>query len=97
MRFQIKIKSPKSIDNAYELFEDIQNRYGLYDNCVLDFRQNNIPDYILIESTDKDMLKELIEKIRAIHKNLNIKLIKISDKNTILDEDRKEETGGLPV
>jgi len=49
----------KNKEQAYKLFEEIQNRYSLYDNCVIE--------------TDVPM------------------------EDTIIDEDRKEETGGFEV
>lgn len=49
----------KNEEQAYKLFEEIQNKYSLYDNCVLE--------------TD------------------------VSIEDTIIDEDRKTETGGFEV
>lgn len=49
----------KDEEQAYKLFEEIQNKYNLYDNCVI---ETNVPM-----------------------------------EDTIIDEDRKEETGGYEV
>ena len=49
----------KEEEQAQNLFEEIQNKYSLYDNCVLD--------------------------------------TSVSMEDTIIDEDRKEETGGFEV
>lgn len=46
-------------EQAYKLFEEIQNKYSLYDNCVIETN--------------------------------------VTMDNTIIDEDRKEETGGFEV
>lgn len=57
MRYQIVIEGSKE-EQVRELFEEIQNKYGFYDNCVLQ---------------------------------------EVEDEDTIIDEDRKEETGFLEV
>jgi len=49
----------KDEEQAYKLFEEIQNKYSLYDNCVIE--------------------------------------VGIPMEDTIVDEDRKKETGGYEV
>lgn len=49
----------KDEGKAYDLFEEIQNRYKLFDNCVIE--------------------------------------TEVSMEDTIVDDDRKEETGGYEV
>ena len=97
MTYQIVIKAPKEVGKAYNLFEGIQNDYSLYDNCILDSDSSNKPDEIRIESTSKEMLKNLIKKIKSRYKIKRIRLIKVNKAYTIIDEGRDSETGGFPV
>lgn len=95
--YHIIIKSPEDYDDAYELFENIQNTYNLYDNCVIDFDEAEVPDNIIIESTDKERLENLMEKLKIKYKLEDITLEKVSKDNTIIEIGRDEETGGFPV
>ena len=48
--FQIIIEGKKE-DQMRRLFEEIQNKYGLYDNCVL---QEHLEDKSIIEDNRTD-------------------------------------------
>lgn len=85
-------------EDGYKLFERIQNDYNLYDNCVIDIGDEGKAEQIVIESSDKKKLITLgyaIKKNYKLGKMLKLKEVDISD--TIIDEDRKEETGGLAI
>jgi len=83
----------KDIDEAYDLFEEIQNKYNLFDNCVID--EGN-PFEIRIEGKDKAQINDFSKELAREYK-INPKVLSVPISDTILDEDRKEETGGFEV
>lgn len=85
---------------GYEVFEEIQNKYSLYDNCVIDYDEGeNKPNFVRIEGKNLNEITNLARKILEKHyplvKELKISVVPISD--TIIEEDRREETGGLAI
>lgn len=89
----INVKS-LGYDIAHELFEDIQNQYGLYDNCVI---EDENADRIIIESIDKKRLHSLAKKIKEKCCLKKVFVRKVNKEYTIIDEGRDSETGGLAV
>ena len=83
----------KGIGKAYDLFEEIQNRYNLFDNCVID--EGN-PFEIRIEGKNKLQINNFAKKLEKNYK-IKPKVLSVPISDTILDEDRKEETGGFEV
>ena len=83
----------KDEDKAYDLFEEIQNRYNLFDNCVID--EGN-PFEIRIEGKNKFQINNFAKKLAKNYK-IKPKVLSVPISDTILDEDRKEETGGFEV
>lgn len=83
----------KDIDKAYDLFEEIQNRYNLFDNCVID---EGSPFEIRIEGKNKLQINNFAKKLAKNYK-IKPRVLSVPISDTILDEDRKEETGGFEV
>lgn len=92
MVFQIRIV-PKNLKNYDVLFEHIQNRFNLYDNCVC---SDNAA--ILIEGHIKAEVEGLLKDIQKdyVSEATSITLEDCPEEDTILD-DRREETGRLMV
>lgn len=83
-------------ENGYPLFEEIQNKYSLYDNCVIDSNEKGETEQIVIEGKDLSQIMSLAQKILyEFVKELKIAIVPIED--TIIDDDRREETGGLEI
>ncbi len=86
----------KDEDEAYDLFEKIQNKYSLYDNCVIDTPQK--PNYpsIIIEGKNINQINNFANILTKKYK-IKPKVISVPISDTILDTDRKDETGGFEV
>lgn len=91
---QIKINI-KNLDDAYDLFEKIQNKYSLYDNCVIDEEKNNYGT-IVIEGKNINQINSLAKELSKEY-NIKPKIISVSINDTIVEKDRQEETGGFEV
>jgi len=81
---------------GYEIFEEVQNFYSLYDNCVIDLEEDKSkPHFVTIEGKNireiTDLAKNILLKYYPLIKELKISVVPIED--TIIDEDRREETG----
>lgn len=85
----------KNEEEAYDLFEEIQNGYSLYDNCVIDTEKNN-SFTIRIEGKNISRINSLIKELSKEY-NIKPKVISVPISDTIIDADRKEETGGFEV
>ena len=90
----------KNEKKGYDIFEEIQNRFKLFDNCCLDGNEKpDKPCFVRIEGIDLDevtkLAKRILEKYYPKIKELKISIVPIED--TIIDDDRKEETGCLSV
>lgn len=97
--FQIIINVKSfSYDRGYELFENLQNSFNLFDNCVIETSLDGlITNKIIIESTDEKRLKSLANKIKKDYKLKDVKVKKINKKDTIIENGRDSEIGGYPV
>lgn len=87
-------------DEAYELFEKIQNDFSLYDNCVIEddnVGMDDKADRIIIESTNKKRLHFLAKSIKRKYCLKKVSVRKINKEYTIIDEGRDNETGGLAI
>lgn len=86
----------KDEDEAYDLFEKIQNKYSLYDNCVIDTPQK--PNYpsIIIEGKNETQINNFANVLAKKYK-IKPKVISISISDTIVEKVRREETGGFEV
>jgi uncharacterized protein YbaP (TraB family) len=84
-------------DKAYDLFEEIQNKYSLYDNCVIETDEDETkPCAIIIEGKNFQEMKKLSQILSNDYK-IKLKVIPVPVSDTIIDDDRKEETGGFQV
>ena len=62
--YQITIKVGRNEGRAYTLFEEIQNDYRLYDNCVIDYPDKTDPFEIIIEGKNKKEIDSLAKEIK---------------------------------
>ena len=96
--YHLSIKTTRETDEAYDLFEGIQNDFSLYDNCVLESDISGLPERIIIESKDRKKLMFLATSIKFKYPSIKKFTIKKVDKSeTIIDKGRDYETGGLPI
>lgn len=92
-------------DKAQDLFEDIQNKYRLYDNCVLettdewDWEEEN--PLIIIEGKDLDQIinlcKNIFKRYARTEYDFSIRIEEVDMKSSILEKGRMSETGCLSV
>jgi hypothetical protein len=87
---------PESRKDGQRLFEDIQNKYNLYDNCV----SESEGERIVIEGANTEEVQRLVERITkdftprigAMDLERNVPIT-----DSIIDHGRDEETGGMEV
>jgi hypothetical protein len=87
---------PESRKDGQELFEDIQNKYSLYDNCVSEEDGKRI----VIEGANTEEVQRLVERITkdftsrigAMDLERNLPMT-----DSIIDNGRDGETGGMEV
>ena len=93
--YHIVIKVNEDEEKAYALFEEIQNYYRLYDNSILTITPKDgedIPDEILIESSDKRSLSLLAEEVKNKYKLKKVFIRKIDKEESIIDSETFSKT-----
>jgi hypothetical protein len=96
--FQIVITGAGDVDTTVSLWERIQNKYNLFDNCVLEADDEGDNKVIRIEGHVFGQVQNLMQRIiRDFQQTYNIIIEATPYENTIIDDDRRGETGELSI
>ena len=87
---------PKRPQSGQVLFEDIQNKYSLFDNCVIEEDGKRI----VIEGTNLQDVTTMYHKIMSVFRKRVMAAVINEDvpmTESIIDDGRDGETGGMEV
>ncbi len=95
---QIIIKIQKGED-GHPLFEEIQNNKNLYDNMIIESNAKGETTQIIIEGKNINEIENLVKGLKEdyAHHIKELEIIKVPIEDTIIDEDKQDETGGMEV
>ena len=87
----------KDNEKTQKLFEEIQNKYSLYDNCVFEEAHTNTPARVVIEGHDESQARAFYEELKNKYGSDKVRFEIVTPEDTIIDKDRTSETGPLTI